>query len=75
MDSYTLKEHKHTGELHLFIGTFNPPGSAHKCASHHSSICKKRHSRRTEETSSPASKKMRLGYRVLRQDARCAEFV
>jgi len=41
MDSYTLKKHSGTGELHLFVGRFNPPNSAHPCTSHSVSICEK----------------------------------
>ena len=41
MDSYTLKKHAQTGEVHLFIGRFNPPNSPTKCTSSGVSICKK----------------------------------
>ena len=41
MDSYTLKKHKETGELHLFLGKFNPPNSEYKCTSQSYSICEK----------------------------------
>lgn len=41
MDSYTLKKHKDTGELHLFVGQFNPPGSDYTCTSSRLSICDK----------------------------------
>lgn len=39
MDSYTLKQHKETGELHLFKGKMNPPDSDYACTSETSSQC------------------------------------
>lgn len=41
MDSYTLKKHKVTNELHIFIGRFNPPGTDRGCVSSRISICEK----------------------------------
>ncbi len=41
MKAYTLKEHKDSGELHLFEGDMNPEGSEYKCSSGSKSICKK----------------------------------
>lgn len=41
MKAYTLKEHKDSGELHLFEGDMNPEGSEYKCNSGSKSICKK----------------------------------
>ncbi|SDK53666.1 hypothetical protein SAMN05192566_1567 [Methylophilus rhizosphaerae] len=41
MEAYTLKQHKSTGELHLFVGRFNPPKSDFKCTSSSLSICEK----------------------------------
>jgi len=41
MDSYTLKKHKETEELHLFLGRFNPPNSEYKCTSQSLSLCEK----------------------------------
>ena len=37
--AYTLKEHKRTGEYHIFVGKFLPTGSNHKCDSTHKSDC------------------------------------
>lgn len=39
MSVYTLKKHKTSGELHLFKGSLNPPGSKTTCTSEYSSEC------------------------------------
>ncbi|AST67243.1 hypothetical protein BFG07_00085 [Kosakonia cowanii] len=41
MKSYTLKEHKDSGELHLFEGDMLPNDPEYKCNSDSKSICKK----------------------------------
>ncbi|EOK3952497.1 hypothetical protein ACJQ6B_001630 [Escherichia coli] len=41
MKAYTLKEHKDSGELHLFEGDMYVNNPDHKCSSDAKSICKK----------------------------------
>ncbi|RRB88985.1 hypothetical protein EIA20_23025 [Escherichia coli] len=41
MQAYTLKEHKDSGELHLFEGSMTKDSSPRKCNSSLKSICKK----------------------------------
>lgn len=41
MKAYTLKEHKDSGELHLFEGEMYVNDPDHKCSSGSKSICKK----------------------------------
>ncbi len=40
MKAYTLKEHKDTGEYHIFVGEFLPKGSEYICDSQPNSDCK-----------------------------------
>lgn len=40
MKAYTLKEHKYTGEYHIFVGEFLPKGSDSICNSQGKSDCK-----------------------------------
>ena len=39
-NAYTLKEHKLTGEYHIFVGNFLPKGSDYPCNSNYLSDCK-----------------------------------
>lgn len=38
--AYALREHKTTGEYHIFVGKFLPKGSEHLCDSSNTSDCK-----------------------------------
>lgn len=40
MKAYTLKEHKNTGEYHIFVGTFLPNDDEYPCNSKYNSDCK-----------------------------------
>ena len=37
--AYTLKEHKNTGEYHIFVGKFLPDDSEYPCNSNNNSDC------------------------------------